>query len=234
MTRLRMIVAVPCFAILLASAPSSRGEDVATREMLDSIFFSPQAATGLLRTDLVRQELEVTENERALIREVGAEYQVALDRPRTDAGDLAAFDRARKAGRLKLAEILGPTRFERLLQLLNQVYSIDFFDDLAVVRGLRLTETQLAKIKSIKVDQLQRLAALGGPQVKFFDPINRPQEFRDHCKWKAKHTAEIVNRTVRDCMQTLTPEQQQQVRKLRGKEIDLAVLLEQRELTLGE
>jgi len=150
------------------------------------------AGLDLLRSEEVRNDLQITEEEEQKLVALG-------DEP----GEKPA--EARK----KALEILTPAQRARLKQIRLQVLGLDALAEPEVVGALRFTPEQRKMLKTLPAQVRQATReALGGAQ-------NLTAEQR------SEKTLEARGKILKKALETLTPEQQATFEKLRGAKIDL-------------
>jgi hypothetical protein len=150
------------------------------------------AGLDLLRSEEVRNDLQITEEEEQKLVALGDE----ADEKPADA-------------RKKALEILAPAQRERLKQIRFQVLGLDALAEPEVVAALCFTPEQRKMLKTLPAQVRQATGeALGGAQ-------NLTAEQR------SEKTFEARGKVLKKALAALTPEQQAKFEKLRGAKIDL-------------
>jgi Spy/CpxP family protein refolding chaperone len=150
------------------------------------------AGLDLLRSEEVRNDLQITEEEEQKL--------IAL-------GDEEGLKPAE--ARKKALAILAPAQQQRLRQIRLQVLGVDALAEPEVVQALGYTPQQRAMLKGLPAEVRQATReALGGTQ-------NLTAEQR------TEKTIEARGKVLKKALETLTPEQREKFEKLKGAKVDL-------------
>jgi len=175
----------------------------------------------LLSSATVQKELELVDDQKAKLKEAGQKAQAAMREMFSGMRDLSEEDRRAKmqemgkkmqaqAEQMKKAieEILLPHQLERLKGIALQVAGVQALNDKEVQQDLKLTEEQVAKIKSINEAAGKKIRAL------FAD------EDLDRRTMGTK-MQEIRKDTEKQILDVLTDEQKASLEKMKGEKLEI-------------
>jgi Spy/CpxP family protein refolding chaperone len=179
---------------------------------------------AMLQREPVQKELGLTEEQVAKIKEVFKEVFAARQRM-GELKDLSPEERdakvkelrkeameKAKAAQKKLPEILKPAQWERLKQIFVQRENVFALRNAEITKALGLTEEQNGKIRKI-LDQTHEEAA------KVFDSLRNlsPEEMREKRAEFQEKTRKIREEAAKKIKEVLTPEQREELEKMKGK-----------------
>lgn len=197
-----------------------------------------QMALDLLCTELVQEEIELSDNQNNAIRPLGKLLARAIQGGMNDYLHLSAEDREERNAydelekvvvpfRVEVKQILLPVQRGRLSEIMFQVCGLSVFEEPEVAADLELSNEQRNAIKGIEDGRFAKVCALladsglDTPQGVSDEWLARMQELsqKEHAVDKA-----AFGRVV----EILTPEQRKQLKRMTGRDIDLEKLDKQR------
>ncbi len=197
MTRSRMMFAFTLVGAILAAALAAQSagaaEGQSPKAKAEQGIGTPgDAGLDLLRSEEVRNDLQITEEEEQKLIALGDEQ-----------GEKPAD--ARK----KAAAILTPAQRERLREIRLQVLGLDALTEPAVVKALAFTPEQRKMLKTLpaQVRQATRESLQGAQNLT--------------AEQRSEKTAEVRGKILKKALETLTPEQREKFEKLKGAKIDM-------------
>ena len=195
MKRSRMVLAclLPA-AVLVATLVGAQGGAAAEAQQAkgDFAFGTPgDAGLDLLRSEEVRNDLQITEEEEQKLMALGDEEGL---KP--------------AEARKKALAVLAPAQRERLKQIRLQVLGVDALSEPEVAKALGFTAEQrkMAKTLPAQVRQATRDAVQGQDLT-----VDQRRE----------KTVEVRAKVLTKALETLTPEQREKFEKLKGAKIDM-------------
>jgi hypothetical protein len=197
MKRSSLFFARALLAAILAAA-LSWGQSVAAAEAGQSpakgdrgIGTAGDAGLDLLRSEDVRNDLQITEDEEQKLVTLGDEEGL---KP--------------AEARKKALAILAPAQRERLKQIRLQVLGVDALTEPEVVQALGCTQEQRKMLKTLPAQVRQATReAIGGQDLT--------------AEQRSEKTAEARGKVLKKALDALTPQQREKFEKLKGTKIDL-------------
>jgi Spy/CpxP family protein refolding chaperone len=186
-------------------------------------------AFRLLRLEEIQKELQLTDEQKAKLRDL-AEKSFARMREEWNATrDLSPEERRKKAEELraksqerfdeirkKIEEILLPFQIQRLKEIRVQMLGVRALRDAEVAKALGLTDEQKEKLQAIEKESREKMQSFFG-NVQNLSPEERRAKFnqmRDKFR-------EAVKETQEKALKVLTPAQLDALEKLKGKKVDI-------------
>ena len=177
----------------------------------------PQQYARLLNSPTVQKELNLSDDQKAKISEAVDKARAAMGKMRSDMGDLSQEERQAQMKKIRpkmqaqaeetkktIEGILQPKQVERLREIALQVVGVRAVNDKEVQKGLKLSDDQVAKIKTIGGDlrkKLQESRSEGGFDREKFQEMNKEFE---------KQLADV-----------LTADQKAALEKMKGEKLDI-------------
>lgn len=179
----------------------------------------------LLSSPTVQKELELVDDQKAKIAEAGQKAQTAMRQMFSGMRDLSEEERRAKMqemgrkmaaqaeeSRKAIEEILLPHQLERLKGIALQVAGVQALTDKEIQQDLKLTEEQIAKIKSILEEAGKKMRELFGQGERGERP-----DFRTI----GPKMQEIRKDTEKQLLEVLTEDQKAQLEKMKGEKVEI-------------
>lgn len=186
---------------------------------------------GLLQSKTVREELKVTDEQAAKLREWQKEFMPKMgemmkeklkDVPREEMREkMAAMMSEMNATVYKeLGEVLKPGQVKRLKQINLQVGGLQALANPETAKMLKVTDDQKEKISAVAADAGKEMRELGEEYgVRF--PGGRPTD-ADKAKEYAEKSAKLTKDAMTKVMAVMSDDQKAQYKEMTGEMVDVA------------
>jgi hypothetical protein len=182
----------------------------------------------LLNTEIVRKELELTAAQKekiALLYKARQETWGKILKEQPDKERAKKMEDARAEIKNKLKSILEPRQIDRFLEILAQLEGALLIVNAEYGKNFDLTAEQQEKINAIAGEMgnaWAKLSMVTGSQK----PISRDELIKQE-KERYKKQQALIKEANEKIEKILTPKQLETLNKLKGKEVDLAKLIEE-------
>lgn len=183
----------------------------------------------LLRLEQVQKEIELVDDQKTKLRELGEESAREMREAFSGMRDLNEEQRRERMEELrkkaqereaelakKIEAILLPHQLKRLKEISVQVQGIRALNSAEVAKELGITEDQKAKMESIRREVTDQFAKLR-EEMQDLSPEQRRERFREMGE-KMRETQQQVEEKI---LNVLTAEQKEKFEALKGKKFDV-------------
>lgn len=183
----------------------------------------------LLRLEQVQKEIELVDDQKAKLRELGEATARDMREAFSGMRDLNEEQRRERMEELrkkaqereaelakKIEGILLPHQLKRLKEISVQVQGIRALNSAEVAKELGITDDQKAKMESIRREVTDQFAKMR-EEMQDLSPEQRRERFREMGE-KFRETQQQVEEKI---LNVLTPEQKEKFEALKGKKIDI-------------
>jgi hypothetical protein len=191
--------------------------------------FNVQMAVHIIRTDLVREELQMTAQqiektahlEDALAEALQDAIHVATTLPRDQ--QKQPLDDAEAPLRRRLVETLSPSQLKRLREILVQFYGPGEFDPPEEDKEFDLSRQQIERVSEVLNDRFQRKSKVAA-EMGLDIPQQVTPEIAARCRRYSEKEHAVDREALDRILNVLTAAQRDKLKKMSGKAVDLKEL----------